>query len=174
MDININVDAASALDLFSKMPVKADDEIKNILDSLAREIRSEAQRLAPADSGNLRRSINFEQSRRVNDNGVWQVVVGSKLDYSTYMEYGTGRNSDAPQGTPGAVKVSPRALVNWVERKLALTGRQTPEQVAFAVAKSIEKKGGLKPRRFLRNAFAQQAPKVRDFFEYALSRMLRK
>ena len=103
-------------------------------------IESEAKKRAPVDRGLLRAGITNE----VDTAPIPQWArIGTEVAYGPFMEFGTGRNSDGPSpksshSPPGA------ALAGWGARHGGASG--------FAIAAAIRKRGGLKPRRFLRGA----------------------
>lgn len=106
------------------------------------KIQRDAMINAPVDTGRLRASI----TPSVKGNGREVMgVVGSNVKYAPYMELGTGMHSErAMMGAGGSHFPPPKALETWARRH----GLN-----AFAVAWSIYKKGGLRPRKFLETAF---------------------
>lgn len=63
---------------------EVDDAIERALLKTALAIESDAKRLAPVDTGNLRKSI---EARQVSPS---KYVIGTPLEYAPYVEYGTG------------------------------------------------------------------------------------
>lgn len=116
-------------------------------------LEGEAKRRAPVDQGLLEASITHQEDP--SSIPLWG-RMGTNVKYAPYMEYGTGRNSDGPGGkqyhNPPA-----KALEGWARRHGIEGG-------GAAVAAMIRRKGGLKPRRFLRGALeAKQAEVIRIF-----------
>ena len=107
--------------------------------------------LTPVDTGRLRSSLaheaHWEGSSLI---GAW----GTNVAYAPEMEYGTGSqgDSDVPHGgrhwPPG------QALDRWAARHGFESGLQ--------VARIIGKRGGLKPRHFLKKVL--EAPFMRTVF----------
>lgn len=117
-------------------------------------LKSEAKRLAPKDRGHLSASINQEED--LSPVPLWG-RIGTNVKYAPYMEYGTGRNSDGPGGKPYHNPPA-KALEGWARRHGIEGG-------GAAVAAMIRRKGGLKPRRFLRGALEAKQAEVVKFFE---------
>lgn len=117
-------------------------------------LETSAKKRAPVDQGHLRASITHEEDP--SPVPIWG-RVGTNLKYAPYMEYGTGRNSDGPGGkafhNPPA-----KALEGWARR-------HNIEGGGAAVAAMIRRKGGLKPRRFLRGALEAKQTEVVKIFE---------
>lgn len=59
--------------------------IAEAMEEACRLVQTTAQQNAPSDTGNLRRSIDFE----VEDNGTSGVIY-SNAEYAPYVEFGTG------------------------------------------------------------------------------------
>lgn len=159
-----------ATNYFGGLDAQFDNDIKKIMDDIARDIQNEAQILAPKDLGGLSRSIRANPTYLAAI-GFYSVNVGSDLKYASMMEYGTGRNSDHPSGGLREHKVNPENLTNWVSRKIGGTAK-TVERIAFLIARSIKRKGGLMPRRFLRTALAQQAKTLEERFRLAVRKAI--
>ena len=107
-------------------------------------VENRAKRKVPVDTGRLRASLGHGVDRRrpVPRHG----AVGTSVFYAPFMEFGTGLLADVGGGTGRAHFPPPSKLERWARRH----GRN-----AFAVAKGIFERGGLKPRRFLRDAFEE-------------------
>lgn len=124
-------------------------------------IAGEARAATPVDNGTLRASI---VSNYTEEPGFYSAVIGSNVSYAPYMEFGTGTQHDHPNWPRKPHKVAPEALVAWATRKLRGTGKDgqplTPEALARRAAFAIMARGGLKPRRMLRNAFNRLGPYV--------------
>lgn len=76
---------------FTDFAKKYKGEYIDLLNEAVQNIETEASSNAPADLGILRNSINGEVDGL---NG----VVGSKVKYSPYVEFGTGGLVDVPTG----------------------------------------------------------------------------
>lgn len=112
-------------------------------------VRDRAQRYAPVDQGHLRRSI----ANRVDPS-----LYPSYAEVGTNLEYAKAVHEGRPPGKMPPVK----ALEAWAKKR----GLN-----AWAVAKSIEKKG-TKPNPFLANALQDSAKEITGEFEDALERMV--
>lgn len=97
---------------------------------------------APVDRGRLRASITSLAEWRGD---ILEGVVGTNVEYAPYMEYGTGRLTDGEGGKGGRHWPPGAALDVWARRHGFASGR--------IVAEIIGRRGGLKPRQFLRKAF---------------------
>lgn len=106
----------------------------------------------PVNNGQLRSSMTWQ----VHDAGddVY-AEMGSPLQYAPYMEYGTGTQSDGPGGTRRPHYPPPSALAVWAKR-------HGMEGMEVVIARAIGRRGGLKPRKYLRNAWAGNLDKVRQ------------
>ena len=126
------------------------------IQSAGETIAGSARAKAPVDVGTLRASIN---SQYKHEGAVFTAVIGTNVEYAPYMEYGTGTQHDHPNWPRNPHRVSPSALVGWASRKLR-GGEGDPQQLAAKAAFSIMRKGGLKPRRFLRGSFEELEPQI--------------
>jgi len=80
-------------------------------------------------------------------------IVGSPLEYMAYQEYGTGLLYDGPGPKPGKAHYPPpAALETWCRRNGIAS--------AWGVSRAIGRRGGLRPKRFLRKAWEQAKPGV--------------
>lgn len=140
------------------MDVDADEVIKRLrndrfvreplrvaLNKVGRMGETDSKRRAPVDFGRLRAAITHQVDDQPMMLSVDIGVIGKsgELPYAKYMEYGTGLTHDHPSWPRRVHMVPVSALANWgpVRRNLVSAG---------AVATSITKRGGLKPRRYLR------------------------
>jgi hypothetical protein len=114
-------------------------------------IEQSAKAKAPVDVGRLRTSITHVTS---DEGGNVQVAIGSNLFYAPYMEYGTGAQGDpdAPYAHKASHWPPGEALGLWAARHGGASG--------FAIAAAIGKRGGLEPRRYLRNALDEFRPRM--------------
>lgn len=118
-------------------------------------VERDAKINSPLDTGDLRRSITTDvRVEGVGGRGEAVVgVVGSNRQQAVYMELGT-----KPHFPPISV------LEQWAERH----GLN-----AFLVARAISRRG-LRPRRYLQNAFEQNKPKIIRILNDAVSDSVRK
>ena len=143
------------------------------LDATGHLVVSEARIRAPINVGLLRASIFHEVDGSTDPR--W-VDVGSRTRYAPYMEYGTGVTNDHPtwpkvrhvpfvnrdeNGRPVA------ALFWWANRKgMGYAG-------GWGVARAIAKRGGLKPRRFLRGSIETLAGTIGERWRDVLAGITR-
>ena len=109
---------------------------------------------APVDRGQLRASITHEVQ---SIGGDMLGIVGSPLEYAPHMEFGTGSQSDQPSGK-GRHWPPAAALDLWAQRHGVKGGGK-------AVAYFIARRGGLKPRKFLRGAWEETESRVVQHLE---------
>lgn len=110
----------------------------------------QAKLYAPVDRGRLRASLTHEVDQAEVPT---YATFGTNVSYAAAMEYGTGRLYDGP-GAHAARHWPPSgALDLWASRHGFESGA--------AVARIIGKRGGLKPRRYIRKALADTLPKVK-------------
>lgn len=69
--------------------------IKKVIKNNGAEMQNTAMRLAPVDTGNLKRNIHLA----VVDNGM-AVIISSDAKYAVYQEYGTRYQSGKPHIRP--------------------------------------------------------------------------
>lgn len=124
--------------------------MRKALEAAAIMIESEARARAPNNQGQLVQSITHEV-----DDAILPTFarVGTNAPQAPWMEFGTGLVHDHPTW-PHKVHSPPGpALQVWAERHGIQGG-------GWAVARGIKKRGGLKPRRYLRGAFEAFRPQV--------------
>jgi len=124
-------------------------------------VQSEAKKRAPVDTGRLRASIM--PNVRTLRGGTIQGAVGSNLEYAPYIEMGTGVFADPPRKAhwpPGS------ALDTWAKRH----GFTSGAQVAFIIGK----RGGLRARKFLYNAVAENKDKIARLIGQTVGRIVEK
>lgn len=142
---------------------------------------SDSRRAAPVNSGKLRNSIFYEVD--------WQplptyvrigVLGGPTAGYAAYMEYGTGLVHDHPNWPRERHRVPAAALESWVEQKGRSRGekakarRERLSRVsddARRAAYFIMKRGGLEPRRYLRDPFERNRDKYVRRIQKAIRRL---
>ena len=119
-----------------------------------------AKELAPVDTGRLRASITPAVAREANE---VIGVVGSNVEYAPYMEFGTGPAGDPAVPHKASHWPPAAALDVWASRHGMPSGA--------VVARAIGRRGGLRARRYLRDAFDQNEARVRQILEDAVGRM---
>ena len=125
-------------------------------------VEGDAKRNAPVDNGMLRNSISHElRVESLGGEKTIQGVVGSAQPQAVWMEMGTG----LPAGHARVKMPPPSALEVWARRH----GLD-----AFLVARSIWKRGGLEPRRFLQKAFDDNRQKIVDLIGGAVSSIVQR
>jgi hypothetical protein len=115
-----------------------------------------ARENAPADRGQLKQSLTYRVS---NEPIPLSSQVGTNKTYAKAQEYGTGLLSEAPDSLGKRHFPPPDALETWARRHGFESGYQ--------VAMIIYKRGGLRPTRFLRNAFNDGARYVERYLREA-------
>lgn len=133
-------------------------------------VAGSARSKAPVDVGTLRASINAQFKA---ENGVFTSVVGSNVFYAPFMEYGTGTQHDHPNWPRKPHRIPPGVLDAWAERKLRGGAEGTPEELGNMVRMRIMRKGGLKPRRFLRSSFEELQMTISSGVRKIISETLR-
>jgi HK97 gp10 family phage protein len=136
-----NCDAASAL---------VPDELERAMTSAVTEIRGEAMRLVPVDTGNLRRSLTHEV---VAGGQTVTGRVGTNAPYGRYVEEGT-----RPHFPPVA------ALAGWARRHGA---------EPFVVARAISRRG-TRARPYLKPALAKNQAAIAKEFAEILPRIVKR
>lgn len=158
-DINVRVQNPEKLLRLLTAGGVVSDEIRIAFKRSAMIVESEAKKLAPVDRGGLRASITHEVDPRLFPKYA-HVGVGVK--------YGKAVHEGRPPGKMPPVK----PLQEWIRRK-KLVGDDGKPLSAWAVAKSIEKKG-IKPNPFLTDALDNKRKDVVRQFDSALERIQRK
>lgn len=115
-------------------------------------VQGKARENAPVDTGRLRSSIATEIDSSTPPH--WG-QIGTNVSYAKPMEYGTGRLSDAPDSQGGVHWPPGDALQTWASRHGFKSGYQ--------VARIIGKRGGLKPRKYLRKALSDSLSAIQGF-----------
>lgn len=163
-------------------PEWAEVPMQRFMDRWRSFVTLEAKEHAPRWRGQLRRSITSQRDRRKMPR--W-ARVGTNNPAAKPMEFGTGLLSDAPDSKHRRYFPPPAALDAWAiahgfhaERSdtaarsaVGLLGadRQTTAAGTYGVLVSqiIWKRGGTKPRRFLRNAAEEAEKKIPGWLEIA-------
>lgn len=121
------------------------------MDRALLHIEAGAKMHAPNFMGGVASSITHEVNLLGGD---VQGVVGSPLKVAAYQEFGTGLLSDAPNAPRRRHWPPADALDVWARRVAGKTGRE----IAFFIGR----RGGLKPKRFLRNSFDENFERVKS------------
>lgn len=119
-------------------------------------IQRDARKNAPVDTARLRASIVPSVTARGNE---VRGVVGSNVVYAPFQELGTGTFVGKQAHFP-----PPSALERWAGRK---------GMNAFVVARSIWRRGGLRAKKFLENAFKSNEARIRRMIEAAVGRIVK-
>lgn len=131
-------------------PETIGEPLRNWFKRVTFKVEGEAKKRAPVDMGRLRSSISTD----VDKAKVPQyATIGSNLTYAPFMEFGTGTLSDGPGGSNSPHYPPSSALDSWAARHGIDSG--------FIVARAIGRRGGLKPRRFLRDGVKASMPFAR-------------
>lgn len=125
------------------------------LNRVAITIQGYARKRAPVDTGRLRNSIGIEIDSSIPP--IW-AKIGTNVNYARPMEYGTGKLSDDPASAHAAHFPPSGALDVWAKRHGIAGG-------GFVVARAIGRRGGLKPRRYLRGGLADSRGAIAGFVQ---------
>lgn len=115
-------------------------------------IQGYAREGAPVDRGQLSQSITFAVDSAPLP--LWG-KVGTNKSYAQAQEYGTNALSEKPEATGNVPFPTGPELETWARRHGFLSGH--------IVAAIIKRRGGLRPRRYLRSAFSKAKTEVRQF-----------
>jgi hypothetical protein len=143
--------------------------MRRFLTRSAITVQGFARQNAPADQGQLRNDIVYKVDAapvplwaRV---GVLNAAPGTSLfKKASAMEYGTGLFAEGPGAKAGRHFPPPEALQIWAKRHGFKDdpGADIWHTAGGKVAVRIGRRGGLKPRRFLRNAMASSLGTIRN------------
>jgi phage gpG-like protein len=126
--------------------------LKRFWQRCAIKVQGRAREKAPVDRGLLRSSI----ATQIDDGNppLW-AKVGTNVFYAPYQEFGTGLLAEG-EGKKGGRHWPPgQALDLWASRHGFKSGRQ--------VARIIGMRGGLRPKRYLRDALKESVEDIRGF-----------
>jgi len=167
----------------NSLATKAKQDVKFALVDFGTSVERDAKRLAPADEGKLRNSINS-----VYNATNMTVTITAASDYAAYMEFGTRKFAaqyvaTLPQDWKtyaatfkgkggGNFDAFLKAIMEWVRRK-GIGGLQTKsgnvskskdslaqqKSVAYLIAMKILREG-VRPQPFLRPAVVAHTPKL--------------
>lgn len=144
--IDINVDMPDMAELLKRLgPELLTEPMLGFWFDTCTAIENAAKDRAPSDMGRLKSSITHTWDKLATP--PLEAFVGTNVEYAPYMEYGTGRMGDpaAPYQHKSGHWPPGAALEVWAHSHGFQSGYQ--------VAAIIGKRGGLKPRRFLRDGF---------------------
>lgn len=148
-----------------KAPQRTTQILRSGLEESLFAIQAAAQSRAPVDTGRLRSSLAI--AIRGGPGGRSMVgVVGTRLHYAPYMEFGTGALAVGPMPGKGRHWPPGDALEVWARRHGFESGYQ--------VARIIGQRGGLRPRLFLTKAFKDKRKEVRSILRGSLREIVRK
>ena len=120
------------------------EPIRRLLKKLASAAEADAKKSAPVNTGRLRASITTS----IDSTGrppLW-AKVGSNVFYAPYMEYGTGLLAEGSPAKGGRHYPPASALQLWASRVVPELG----DAGGFLIARAIGRRGGLKPRYYMR------------------------
>lgn len=95
---------------------EVEEEVKKHIKETALRTELNAKQLTPVDTGTLRRSINTKL-----ENGGLTALVGTNMEYSMAVEYGTSKQPAQPYMTPAYVK-NKQKFMDGMERILREAG----------------------------------------------------
>lgn len=141
-------------------PELVSQPMRNFFNRATIEIQGHARQGAPVDNGLLRARILTEVDRNEPPTfgkvGFLSAREGSDLYMQARaMEFGTGKQGDPEVSHKGTHMPPGAALDLWAKRHGFESGWQ--------VARIIARRGGLRPRRFLRNAAEQSRAAIQGF-----------
>lgn len=132
-------------------PALAAQPVRRFMTKWAVSTQSDAKRGTPVNDGRLRASEVYEIESTPPDQIPSYARVGTNDETGPFIEGGTGTQADLPGGTGRRHWPPAAALEPW-----ALKHGTTGKSVAFFIGR----RGGLKPKRFLRNAFDKNERRV--------------
>lgn len=130
-------------------PALVREPLRRFLERGAIVVQGHARERAPVDTGLLRSDIAYELDPA--DVPSW-ARIGPNVFYAPYQEYGTGLLAEGPGAAGGRHWPPGEALSAWAERH----GGN-----GFAVAAAIGRRGGLRPKRFLRGGLQDSLAEIR-------------
>lgn len=147
-------------DLRKLRPELASGPAKKYFSRVGVKVQNLARKKAPVDQHILRNTITYEVDEAEFPS---YVRIGSNSDHALPMEGGTGLLADLPGGTGRRHFPPPAALDLWAARHGfknvdPVSGEEKP--AGIIVARIIAKRGGLAPRRFLRDGLEEATPDI--------------
>ncbi len=104
-------------------------------------VQKQSRELAPVDTGRLRSSINYDVDSSALP--LW-AEIGPSTNYGASVEFGIGDFNEGPGGLGQRRLPTAAELEGWARRH---------GMNAYAVARIIEKRGGIPPRPYMRPGF---------------------
>jgi len=138
------------------------EPLRGFLSRAAITVQTRARAAAPVDTGHLRNAIMYQVDEAAMPGfamvGFLDAGAGSPLWFKARaMEFGTGSQGDGDVSHAGSHWPPGEALDVWARRHGMASG--------WAVAAGIGRRGGLRPRRFLRSAIEQSLADIRGMLE---------
>lgn len=130
--------------------------LRNFFERASLAVENRAKEKAPVDTGRLRSSLAHEIDGAAVP--LW-AKVGTNVTYAPFMEFGTGAFAEGPGGGSGGHWPPGAALDVWASRHGFASG--------FQVARIIGRRGGLRPRRYLRDGLAESVGDIGGFLNRA-------
>lgn len=140
---------------------------RNFLNRWAIDVEGGAKENAPVWRGHLRRSLTHEVDSA--DLPMWAKAGTNLSPIAESMEFGTGLLSEAPDSKGGRHFPPPAALDAWaIDHGFRTGSRKAAQEDAAAapgtyglmVSQLIYRRGGLRPRRYLRTAAKDTESKI--------------
>ena len=136
------------------------DPLRDFFSRVTIAVQSKARIHAPVDTGHLRSSIQAEIDGHTpplwGKVGFMHASAGSPLWLKARaMEYGTGRKGDKAVSHKASHFPPSESLDLWAKRHGLPSG--------YIVARAIARRGGLKPRKFLRTGLAESKQTIRSY-----------
>ena len=94
--VDFKVDGTEFLKSLDQYGAKVTEGLKDAIKTCALAIESDAKRNCPVDTGRLRMSI----VSNLSNVGNFEAEVGTNVEYATYVEYGTHKQSPRPYLRP--------------------------------------------------------------------------
>lgn len=104
------------MNFVGSIPSEVEEEVKKHIKETALKTELNAKQLAAVDTGTLRRSISTKI-----ENGGLTALVGTNMEYSMAVEYGTSKQNPQPYMTPAYVK-NKQKFMDGMERILGRLG----------------------------------------------------
>ena len=86
---------------------KVGDRVQVAIRKTALDIKGDAKKFCPVDTGNLRDSIGTSDLRSVGQAGVLEVEIGPTANYGGFVEFGTSRHGPAAYMGPALDRRTP-------------------------------------------------------------------
>ncbi len=141
-----------------KIKAELDNALSAFLYEAAAAVQSQAERLTPVGSSQLKKSWD-----KVVDNGRMEATIGSPLEYAIYQEFGTGEYALEGNGRKGYwVFVKDNDTGDISRSAKSYTLAQAKRIMAMLRDEGLEAyyTNGVKPKRMLYKAMKMQKPKI--------------